>query len=392
MVSDISALSLFAELPSVFWLAMLSLGSWVVLMAMRGDFWRADQRLAEGSYEPDVSPAVAIVVPARDEEEFIEAAVESLKQQNYKGNFSIHVVNDCSDDATAEIAKRAGARVICGSEPPLDWTGKMWAVSQGIDAALGEFQQAEYYWITDADIEHHPGELASLVARSERDGLDLNSVMVKLLTDDLWSRILIPAFVFFFQKLYPFPWVNDPRRKTAAAAGGSMLVRRSALDRIGGIAAIKGELIDDCALAQKIKSGGGSIGLALADETRSLRPYNGYAGVWNMVARTAFHQLRRSVPLLVGTVAGMVFLYLSPPIALLVAVATGEAPAAVVSFAAWFAMAWAFAPTLYRYDLNPWYGFTLPFAGALYTMMTLDSAYRHWRGRGGEWKGRAHNG
>ena len=203
MVSDISALSSFAELPSVFWLAMLSLGSWAVLMAMRGDFWRADQRLAEGSYEPDVAPAVAIVVPARDEEEFVEAAVESLKQQNYRGNFPIHVVNDCSDDATAEIAKRAGARVISGSEPPPDWTGKMWAVSQGIDAALGEFPQAEYFWITDADIEHHPGELASLVARSERDGLDLNSVMVKLLTDDLWSRILIPAFVFFFQKLYP---------------------------------------------------------------------------------------------------------------------------------------------------------------------------------------------
>jgi len=266
----------------------------------------------------------------------------------------------------------------------------MWAISQGIAAMETAQIMAEYVWLTDADIAHHPGELASLVAGSEHGGLDLNSLMVRLRIERLWDVLLIPAFVFFFQKLYPFPWVNDPARKTAAAAGGSMLVHRPALARTGGISSIAGELIDDCALAQRIKSSGGRIRLSLATETHSIRAYGSVGEIWCMVARTAFHQLNYSVPALAVTIAAMVFLYLLPPVLTIVGLMMGEMPAAAAAVAAWFAMGWAFAPTLYRYGVSPYYGFTLPLAGFLYTLMTLDSARRHWQGRGGEWKGRTH--
>jgi hopene-associated glycosyltransferase HpnB len=280
--------------------------------------------------------------------------------------------------------------VIGGSDAPPGWTGKMWAVSQGMAIVEETNITPEYVWLTDADIAHHPGELASLVAGSEHAGLDLNSLMVRLRIESLWDVLLIPAFVFFFQKLYPFPWVNDPARKTAAAAGGSMLVRQSALARIGGIEAIADELIDDCALAQRIKSSGGGIRLSLATDTRSIRAYGSLGETWRMVARTAFHQLNYSAVALLGTLIGMAFLYLGPPVIMVWSAFAGEWPAMAAAFAAWFTMGWAFAPTIYRYGLSPWYGFTLPFAGLLYTLMTVDSARRHWMGKGGAWKGRTH--
>jgi hopene-associated glycosyltransferase HpnB len=214
--------------------------------------------------------------------------------------------------------------------------------------------------------------------------------MVRLRLETFWDRLLIPAFVFFFQKLYPFPWVNDPRHKIAAAAGGSMLVRASALERIGGIEAIRDELIDDCALAARIKESGGKIWLGLATHTRSLRAYASLGEIWRMVARTAFHQLRYSSLLLAGTVAGMAILYLAPPLVTLALPLHGNWIAAAVALSAWGLMAWAEAPTLYRFDLSPWRGFALPLVAALYMGMTIDSARRHWQGRGGEWKGRTH--
>lgn len=360
-------------------------------MSLRGDFWRADQCLVEGEFQPDRWPAVAVVVPARNEADVIEESLSSLAAQKYDGNVRIFLVDDRSADDTAAVANKIpGVTVVSGSDTPPGWTGKMWAVSQGLDAMDEVNTSAEYVWLTDADIAHHPGELASLIAGSEHADLDLNSLMVRLRIERLWDVLLIPAFVFFFQKLYPFPWVNDPARKTAAAAGGSMLVRRSALARIGGIEAIAGELIDDCALAQRIKSSGGRIRLALATETRSIRAYGSLGETWRMVARTAFHQLNYSVFALLGTVIGMAFLYLAPPVILAWAAFIGDLPAAVAAFAAWFTMGWAFAPTIYRYGLSPWYGFTLPFAGFLYTLMTLDSARRHWLGKGGAWKGRTY--
>lgn len=377
--------------PILFYIAILVLAAWGALMALRGDFWRADQRLVEGEFQPERWPTIAVVVPARNEADVVEDALSSITAQDYEGDIRVFLVDDRSDDDTAPLARRiSGVTVVSGRDAPPGWTGKLWAVSQGLAAADEAGIQAEYVWLTDADIEHHPGELASLVAGSEHSGLDLNSLMVRLRIERMWDVLLIPAFVFFFQKLYPFPWVNDPSRKTAAAAGGSMLVRKSALARIGGIEAIAGELIDDCALAQRIKSSGGRIRLALATETRSIRAYGTLGGTWRMVARTAFHQLNYSVIALLGTVIGMIFLYLSPPVLVVWALVVGELPAAGAAAAAWFAMGWAFAPTIYRYGLSPWYGFTLPVAGLLYTLMTLDSARRHWLGKGGAWKGRTY--
>lgn len=224
----------------------------------------------------------------------------------------------------------------------------MWVVARGVDHARATWPDDDYVWLTDADIEHHPGELSTLIAQSESRDLDLNSAMVLLRVESLWDRLLIPAFVFFFQKLYPFPWVNDPTRKTAAAAGGSMLVRSGALRRIGGIEAIGGELIDDCALAAKIKGSGGAIRLALATGTRGLRPYDMLGDIWSMVARTAFHQLGYSLLYMTGTVVGMIALYFGRPVVMAVAAAQGEWPSAAGAFAAWLAMSWAYAPTLYR--------------------------------------------
>lgn len=375
----------------VFYLAIAALAAWGCLMALRGDFWRADQCLTEGETEPDRYPDIAVVVPARNEADVIEEALSSIVAQHYDGTVKIFLVDDRSDDDTAGLAAAIpGVTVIRGTDAPLGWTGKMWAVSQGVAAAADAAESTEYVWLTDADIAHHPGELGSLVAGAEQGELDLNSLMVRLRIERLWDVLLIPAFVFFFQKLYPFPWVNDPDRETAAAAGGSMLVRKSALRRIGGIDAIAGELIDDCALAQRIKSSSGRIRLALATETRSIRAYGSLGETWQMVARTAFHQLNYSVLALIGTVIGMVFLYLAPPAIAAWAAIVGEWPAVVAAFAAWFAMGWAFAPTIYRYGLNPWVGFTLPLAGFMYTLMTVDSARRHWLGRGGAWKGRTY--
>lgn len=384
-------LDALAVVPLAFYLSLAVLTAWGALMALRGDFWWADQRLIEGDLQPERWPAVAVIVPARNEADVVAQSLSSLTAQDYEGDISVVLVDDRSeDDTAAQACGVPGVTVVHGSDAPDGWTGKMWAVAQGVDAMEAADIQAEYVWLTDADIAHHPGELASLVAGSEHGGLDLNSVMVRLRVERLWDVLLIPAFVFFFQKLYPFPWVNDPARKTAAAAGGSMLVRRSALTRIGGIAAIAGELIDDCALAQRVKSTGGRIRLSLATETHSIRAYRSVGEIWRMVARTAFHQLGYSAPALAGTVAGMVFLYLLPPVLAVVGLIMLEIPTVFAAFAAWFAMGWAFAPTLYRYGLSPYYAFTLPLAGLLYTLMTLDSARRHWQGRGGEWKGRTH--
>ncbi|MGB0630416.1 MAG: glycosyltransferase [Alphaproteobacteria bacterium] len=389
MIEEIAAA--VEDLPVLFSLSFALLAAWGALLAFRGDFWRADQRLEEGSLEPETFPAVTAVVPARNEADVIGAALSSLQAQDYQGDFHICVVDDGSEDGTADAVRRAGIEdLLTGRDRPDGWTGKMWAVSQGVDHAREKWLGDRYIWLTDADIAHHPGELSTLIAQSENRNLDLNSAMVRLRMESFWDRLLIPAFVFFFQKLYPFPWVNDPDRSTAAAAGGSMLVNAGALKRIGGIGTIAGELIDDCALAAAIKRSGGAIRLALATETRSLRAYETVWDIWSMVARTAFHQLKYSALYLVGTVLGMAVLYLGPPVLTAVAAAQGEWPAAAGAFAAWFAMSWAYAPTLYRYGLNPWYGFALPVSALLYVLMTVDSARRHWAGRGGEWKGRAH--
>jgi len=370
-------------------LAALSLAIWLYLLFARGGFWRERPRPA-----PTTSPrrpSVVAVIPARDEAATIGETVASLLGQRYAGSLRLIVVDDHSRDGTAAAA-RAAARAlaaedrltIVGAAPlPAGWTGKLWAVAEGLRHLDESGEPAELVLLTDADIAHHRDNLGELVARVEGGGLDLASLMVKLHCGLFAERCLIPAFVFFFAKLYPFAWVNDGGRRTAGAAGGCMLVRRAALARIGGIASIRGALIDDCALAERIKAGG-RIWLGLSAETRSLRRYERLGDIWRMIARTAYTQLGYSPLLLAGTVLGLAVTYLVPPVLTLF----GSGIAALLAGAAWLAMSIAFAPTLRFYRQPVLVAPLLPLIATFYLAATIDSARRHWQGRGGEWKGR----
>lgn len=376
-----------AAFAMLFGLAALSLAIWTYLLFLRGGFWKADQQLGPAGALP-AWPAVVAVIPARDEAPTIGRTVNSLLAQDYPGELQVIVVDDGSGDGTAAAAgASARLRVITGAALAEGWTGKLWAVSQGLAAADDWIGEAAYVLLTDADIEHHSENLKELVFKAESGRLDLVSLMVGLHCESFWERILIPAFVFFFQKLYPFPWVNDPARRHAAAAGGCMLVRRRALQAAGGVAAIRGRLIDDCALAGLLKANG-PIWLGLSSTTRSLRSYRRLSEIWNMVARTAFVQLEHSAGLLVGTVFGMAVLYLTPPIAAVAGLLSGRTGLELLGAAAWAAMAAAYAPTLRLYGQRSARALWLPVAGLLYALMTVSSALRHWRGRGGAWKGR----
>jgi hopene-associated glycosyltransferase HpnB len=307
------------------------------------------------------------------------------------------LVDDNSEDGTAAVAARAAAdagaaerlRIVKGVPLAEGWTGKLWAVHQGLAEAGAFAPNAAYVLLSDADIVHEPANLRRLVAHAERERRHLVSLMVKLRCESGWEKLLIPAFVFFFQKLYPFAWVNDPRRPAAAAAGGCMLIRKETLAAIGGVERIRDRLIDDCALAREIKARG-PIWLGLSERTVSLRPYDRLGDVWRMVARSAFEQLNRSVLALVGTLAGMLVLYVVPPFAAVYGLAAGDAVPALVGTAAWGLMAAAYGPTIRLYGLSPAYALTLPLAGALYTLMTLDSARHYWAGSYAGWKGRSY--
>lgn len=369
-------------------LAFLPVAAWIGLLGFRGGFWRADQMLPAAPPELAVWPKVVAVIPARNEAATIGATVGSLLAGDYPGDFAVIVVDDMSDDGTAEATGRDARLTVIHSQPlQAGWTGKLWAMKQGLDAADAGHADAAYVLFTDADIEHDAESLRRLVGKAERDGLDLVSLMARLRCDGFWERLLIPAFVFFFQKLYPFPWVNDRARTTAAAAGGCMLVRRSALRAIGGVETIRDRLIDDCALAARVKRQG-AIWLGFAAGVKSLRRYDTLGDVWNMVARTAFEQLGNSSLALIGTVAALAVVYLAPPLAA-VGVLGGGWPGVAAGLAVWWGMMpLAFAPTLRLYGLPAAWGLTLPLAALLYMVMTVSSAIRTWRGRGGAWKGR----
>jgi hopene-associated glycosyltransferase HpnB len=370
--------------------AILSLAIWLYLLFGRGFFWCERPRRAVAA--PQRRPEIVAIIPARDEAETIGTTVTSLLCQDYGGPLTIVLVDDHSSDGTATVASSA-ARAIGGADRltivpartlPAGWTGKMWAVAEGLRHVEASGNTAELVLLTDADIAHHPGNLAGLVARIESDGLDLASLMVRLNCATLAERALIPAFVFFFAMLYPFAWVNDPRRRTAGAAGGCVLVPRAALQRIGGVASVRDALIDDCALAGRIKAGG-RIWLGLAGETRSLRRYEGLGDIWRMIARTAYSQLGYSPLLLGATVLGLAVTYLAPPILVL---AGSDETSFLAGAAAWLAMTIAFVPILRVYEQPPLIAPLLPVIAAFYLAATIDSARRHWQGRGGEWKGR----
>ncbi|HXQ16862.1 MAG TPA: glycosyltransferase [Caulobacteraceae bacterium] len=369
----------------------ISLAAWLYLLLFRGMFWlmreRDDRDLPP---TPATWPSVVAVVPARNEADVIERSVSSLLGQDYPGAFHLVLVDDNSEDGTGKVAAIAAAKIgaegrlqlISGRPLAKGWTGKLWAAAQGVEAASAA--APTYLWITDADIAHDPQTLRRLVARAEAGRLALVSLMARLQTGTWAERLLIPAFVFFFDMLFPFGLVNDPRNRLAAAAGGCMLVRREALEAAGGIASIRGEIIDDCALSARLKAQG-PIWLGLTRTSVSLRPYGSLGDIGRMVARSAYAQLGYSPWLLAGTLLGMALVYLAAP----VLAAVGPGAARWMGFAAWALMAAAFQPMLRYYRLSPLWGALLPAIGALYTIFTVQSAIDVWQGKGGMWKGRS---
>jgi hopene-associated glycosyltransferase HpnB len=383
-------------------IALLSLVIWIYLLVGRGQFWRTQPVLLDRAQliapAAIVWPSVAIVIPARNEAAMLPQTLAPLLNQDYPGQLAIYVVDDQSDDGTGTIAQNLATQnpgipcKIIQSQPlPTGWTGKLWALHQGLEAAV----DADYVLLTDADICHDRASLRYLVLKAETEQRDLVSLMVQLRCESFWERLLIPAFVFFFAKLYPFSWVNRPDRATAAAAGGCSLVRRSGLAQIGGIAALKDALIDDCTLAAKIKHRGHPsnqhrIWLGLTTKIRSLRPYADLASIWNMVARTAYTQLNYSPLLLLGTIVGMALVYLVAPIGIIYSLITQQWWLLGITIATYSLMVISYRPTIQFYRCPAIYAFALPLIGLMYNLMTIDSAWRHWQGKGGQWKGRSY--
>jgi len=387
-------------------LASLALAIWLYLLLGRGGFWLSSER-DDGEPAPVEAgskkdwPKLAVVIPARDEAEGIGACIGSLLQQDYAGELTIVLVDDGSSDGTAAIARQTAAAlaapslslpgsrregaldVVAGAPLPAGWTGKLWALAQGIETAGRLTPAPEYFLLSDADIVYAPGVLTALVTRATAGGLVLTSLMVKLRCESLAERALIPAFIFFFEMLYPFAWINRSQAATAGAAGGCMLVRNDTLAQAGGIAAIRNALIDDCALAGTLKARG-PIWLGLTQRAHSIRAYPDFEDIRRMVARSAYAQLRYSPLLLMGVIGGMGLTYLAPPLFALF----GTGWAQLSGLAAWLLMAIAFQPTLRFYRVSPLWGIGLPAIAFCYTLFTLDSALQFWRGKGGLWKGR----
>lgn len=387
-----------ANLPSL--LTFLSLIIWIFLLAFRGQFWRCNQLLPVLSPDSPILndyPAICAVIPARNEAEMIAFSLRSLFQQSYPGSFAIVLVDDNSTDNTAIIAqelakelnKTEQLHIISGAPLPAGWSGKLWAMEQGIRYAETLTPLPDYFLLTDADIQHHSTNLYELVTKAKQENLDLVSLMVLLRCESFWEKLLIPAFVFFFQKLYPFPLVNNPNKSIAAAAGGCILIKRETLTQIGGIERVKQALIDDCALAAAVKNPG-KIWLGLTESTRSLRPYPTLESIWDMVARTAYTQLNYSPFLLLGTVLGMTLVYLVAPLAAIGGLLMGNLAIALPGLITWLLMVIAYFPTIKLYHCSPIFAFCLPIIALLYNLMTIDSAWRHWRGKGGAWKGRVY--
>jgi hopene-associated glycosyltransferase HpnB len=370
-------------------LAALCALVWIYLLCARGRYWINPVTDTAVLPAPVAWPSVAVVIPARDEVAVIGESVGSLLRQTYPGRLAIIVVDDDSTDGTADAANRPAAAhpdrnvmVIGSGGPAPGWTGKLWAMKQGIQAAE-QTLRPDYLLLTDADITHAPDTVAWLVAQASSAGTVLTSLMAKLRCESLAERSHVPAFIYFFQMLYPFRWVSRPKAATAAAAGGCMLVRADALRAAGGIDTMRNALIDDCTLGRKMKAVG-PIWLGLTERSLSIRPYETFADVRRMVSRSAYAQLQYSPLLLAGTIAGLALTFLAPP---LLAIFAGGWPR-YLGFAAYLGMAVSMMPTLRFYRLSPLWGLALPVIAAVYGAYTLDSAYQHARRRGGQWKGR----
>jgi hopene-associated glycosyltransferase HpnB len=373
-------------------IATVSLAIWIYLIFARGWFWRLGEFDNDKIETPPPRewPRVIAVVPARNEAATIGRTVGGLGRQDYPGDFAIVVVDDHSEDGTTEIARHA-ARECGGPERisiysaaplPAGWTGKLWSLNEGVTHVAKK--APEYYWFTDADVAHAPETLRRLVAGAEAGKLDLASLMVLLQARTLPERALIPAFVYFFLKLYPPRWIADSKAHTAGAAGGCILLRRTALERMGGLKAIRGDVIDDCALARAVKNCSGRIWMGLTRASFSLREYGNFSEIRDLIARTAFPQLGYSTLVFFGTLAGMLFTYIAP-----IGVLFAHDPGArILGAVAWALMSLTFLPTVRFYGLSPLWAQLLPLAALFYSYATCVSAVRYWLGRGGHWKGR----
>ncbi|MEV7435832.1 glycosyltransferase [Streptomyces griseoviridis] len=384
-------------MSAIVWIAAVSLVAWLWLLLCQGFFWRTDVRLPPRE-DPGRWPSVCVVVPARDEAAVLPASLPSLLAQDYPGPAEVFLVDDGSTDGTGEVARALAAEhgglpltITSPGEPPAGWTGKLWAVRHGI--ALTRAREPEFLLLTDADIAHAPDSLRTLVAAAGSDGsgrFDLVSQMARLRVESGWERLVVPAFVYFFAQLYPFRRIGRAGSRTAAAAGGCVLLRADVAERARIPDAIRHAVIDDVALARAVKGAGGRVWLGLAERVDSVRPYPRLDDLWRMVSRSAYAQLRHSPALLAGTVAGLALVYLVPPVALAVGLAAGNAAVAVPGGLAWLVMTGTYLPMLRYYGLPFRLAPLLPFTAFLYLLMTVDSAVRHYRGRGAAWKGRTY--
>jgi len=381
---------------------LVSAAAWVYLLAAHGGYWLTSQRLPPAA-EPEQWPSVVGVVPARNEADMLPLTLPGLLGQDYAGEFRVVLVDDGSGDGTGQLAAELGDKalrdggapltVVAGQPRPAGWAGKVWAMAQGAAAADG----AAYVLFTDADISWAPGALRELVAAAERDDRALLSQMALLRARTAWERVVVPAFVYFFAQLYPFRRVNDPGSRTAAGAGGCMLIRKSVLDKAGGLEPVRGALIDDVALATLLKRDGNRCWLGLTTRITSVRPYPRLADLWHMIARSAYTQLRYSPALLAGTVAGLLLLYAVPPAGAITGLATAAAGGAgsataiagLAGLGGWALMTVTYIPMLRLYRLSVFRAPMLPLIAMLYAMMTADSARRHYSGRAVSWRGRA---
>lgn len=366
------------------YLAAIPVIIWTYLLRARGGFWQVSKHVPSPQPLPDTSKSVIAVIPARNEAEVIGDAITSLIKQDYRAVQLIVLVDDASTDGTAEVAKLAAGNLVIIPAQPLipGWTGKLWALSQGV--AYAATLEPDYLLLTDADIRHGHESVSNLVAIAKAGNYDVASFMVKLACRTTAEKALIPAFVFFFLKLYPPAWIRSSRFRTAGAADGCILIRTDTLRKIGGLAAIRAEVIDDCALARAVKRAGGRVWMGLTPDTESMRSYGSFAEIGRMISRTAFSQLHHSALLLIGTVAGLFLTYLSPPLLLLSRRRTPRACGGT----AWLLMSVAYLPMVRFYKRSVFWSLSLPAVALFYAGATVHSAIQYWRGRGGAWKGR----
>jgi len=391
-------------------IASLSLFTWLALLLGRGRFWVMDETLTPPGDAEDVNswPPICAIIPARNESDLLPETLPTVLNQDYSGRIRLILVDDRSEDGTGDIARELAREtdsetefeVVTPPPTPDGWTGKVWALHQGFQKAKED--ECQLIWLTDADISHHPDTVKTLTNKLIDEGLSLASIMADLQTKSFWEKLLIPNFVYYFSMLFPFNWVNNSNRDTTAAAGGCILVRKSALTAIGGFCAFQDAIIDDCALAREIKKEGRGLWLGLSHTSKSIRSYGSLNSIWKTISRSAFSQLNHSFFLLLGTIIGMLLLFVVPPGAVALGLAgtvitiAGMGSSLATGIAAvggitWLVMAYSFLPILRWYGLSPSYGLLAPLGGFLYTLMTIDSAVDWWTGKGGNWKGRRYS-